>query len=699
SGNIYVIELNNTRVQKFDSSGNYISQFGSFGSGDGQFDAPYDISIDSSDYIYTIDGANNRVQKFDSSGNYVSQFGSSGSGDGEFGSPRGIFIDSSGDIFVSDTSNNRIQKFDSSGNYISQFGISGSGDGEFGDPYGLFVDSQDNIYISDSGNGRIQKINLNFDLQVSSLQCGTTYNYRTYATTVDGIGYGEDQQFTTSSCGSSGGGGSNPTPVPGCTDSDADNYNASATQDNGSCLYIPGAIPGCTDLTAGNYNSTATVDNGSCLYGVFGCMDSAATNYNPLAVYSSACTYLPPPPIDPPSDDPDDVNGCMDPGALNYNPTATVNSVPCDYLVPLVNGCTDISADNFNSSATVDDGSCEYSDIPSGEPSGGGGGHTIINSVTGFIKENPGATLVISGLGLIVPSVETFLSPGVLASLLSIPIRIWNIIPTLLGFRRRKRPWGTVYDSVTKQPLDPVYVMLKNISGKEISTSITDLDGRYGFQVEEGQYSIFANKANYIFPSVKLAGKTEDELYNNLYFGGSLEVSKNDEIINKNIPMDSLSFNWNEFEKTKNKKLMKFYSEAELFLARISKILFFAGLISSVVLTALDPRTFNLVILGLYALIIVLALFGIKPRASGYVKEKETGFPLSFGVISVFSAELGREVAHTVIGKTGRYYLLVPKGKYFIKLKKKTGEDSYEEIYESESFSVKKGYINKVIKI
>ncbi len=496
--------------------------------------------------------------------------------------------------------------------------------------------------------------------------------------------------------GSSGGGGSNPNPVPGCTDSDADNYNPSATQDNGSCQYAPGAIVGCTDISAGNYNSQATVDNGTCLYGVFGCMDATATNYNPLAVYSNgSCTYLPPP-IDPPSDDPDDVNGCMDPGALNYNPLATVNSLPCDYLIPVTLGCMDVTATNYNEEATTDDGSCTYTPPP---PEEEGEGLPPITSIIGFIERTPEVPIAIAITGLALPLITPFISPGNIAGIVSIPLRLWNLIPTLLGFRRKKRPWGTVYDSVTKQPLDPVYVMLKDASGNEVATSITDLDGRYGFQVSPGQYTLFANKANYVFPSAKLAGKTEDDLYNNLYFGDLLSVQSEDEIINKNIPMDAINFNWNEFEKAKNKKLMKFYSQTELFLARISKVLFFAGLVSSIALTILEPKTFNFVILGLYALILVLAFFGIKPRAFGFVTEKETGYPLSFAVISIFSSELGREVAHTVIGKTGRYYLLVPKGTYFIKLRKKTGENTYEEVYQSESFTANKGYINKIIKI
>lgn len=163
-GNIYVLDSGNSRVQKFDSDGTYLSQFGSAGTGNGQFQTPYDIAIDSSGNIYVADAENFRVQKFDSNGTYLSQFGSFGTDNGEFILPASVAIDSSGNIYVSDAGvyideESRIQKFDSDGTYLSQFGSTGSGDGEFYLPLSLYIDSEDNIYVSDSSpsENRIQK--------------------------------------------------------------------------------------------------------------------------------------------------------------------------------------------------------------------------------------------------------------------------------------------------------------------------------------------------------------------------------------------------------------------------------------------------------------------------------------------------------------------------------------------------------------
>jgi DNA-binding beta-propeller fold protein YncE len=159
SGNIWVVDYGNSRVEKFNSSGVYQSQFGSTGAGNGQFIYPYGIAIDGSGNLWVADTYNSRVQKFNSSGVYQSQFGSTGTGNGQFNSPEGIAIDGSGNIWVADNGNNRVQEFNSSGAYVSQFGTSGSGNGQFTTPSGIAIDGSGNIWVVDHGNNRVEKFN------------------------------------------------------------------------------------------------------------------------------------------------------------------------------------------------------------------------------------------------------------------------------------------------------------------------------------------------------------------------------------------------------------------------------------------------------------------------------------------------------------------------------------------------------------
>jgi secreted PhoX family phosphatase len=118
-----VVDNVNNRVEKFDSNGTYLSEFGSCGTRPGQFN--YDanaIAIDSSGNLWVLDDGeynDTRVQEFNSNGVYQRQFGSAGTGTGQFRKPRAIAIDTSGNIWVADRG--RVQEFNGNGVYPRQF--------------------------------------------------------------------------------------------------------------------------------------------------------------------------------------------------------------------------------------------------------------------------------------------------------------------------------------------------------------------------------------------------------------------------------------------------------------------------------------------------------------------------------------------------------------------------------------------------
>jgi DNA-binding beta-propeller fold protein YncE len=137
-GNVYVVDYDNGRVEKFDKSGAYQATIGS-----GQLANPYDAAVDGGGNIWVVD--QDRVAKFDTTGNLVGQFGSTGSGNGQLSAPFGIAVDASGNIWVADNNNNRVQKFDARGNFLLGIGAgykdvpgnitdAGSGNGQFNSP-------------------------------------------------------------------------------------------------------------------------------------------------------------------------------------------------------------------------------------------------------------------------------------------------------------------------------------------------------------------------------------------------------------------------------------------------------------------------------------------------------------------------------------------------------------------------------------
>ncbi|WP_197706544.1 HYR domain-containing protein, partial [Candidatus Nitrosotalea okcheonensis] len=156
SGNVYVTDLGNRRVEKFDNNGNFLFTFGTKGSGDGQFNAPVGVAVTNSS-IYVVDNEGNNIQKFDSTGKFVTKWGVKGSDPGQFLLPQGVAVDPSGNVYVVDTGNSRIEKFDSNGKYLQSIGQSGLGDGQFLSPRAIAADSQGSIYVSDSGGNKIEK--------------------------------------------------------------------------------------------------------------------------------------------------------------------------------------------------------------------------------------------------------------------------------------------------------------------------------------------------------------------------------------------------------------------------------------------------------------------------------------------------------------------------------------------------------------
>lgn len=313
--------------------------------------------------------------------------------------------------------------------------------------------------------------------------------------------------------------------------------------------------------------------------------------------------------------------------------------------------------------------------------------NTAINAIT--------TTGVVAGIAISAVS-ALFANPLTFADLFLIPGKLWTLIWAFFGIK--KKHWGTVYDSVTKQPLDPAIVVLQDLQGNEVATAITDLDGRYGFLVNKGTYRMIANKTNYKFPSTMLAGKERDELYDDLYFGGDVIVDKDDGVIIKNIPLDPLKFDWNEFAK-KDQNLMKFFSKHDLLLARISSALFIFGFGLSILTTITNPHIYNVCILILYIILGVMRRTVFKTKPGGIVIEKSTGNPLSFGIIRIFSTALNREIAHKVCDKIGRYYCILPNGNYFLKIEKKNLDGSYSLVYTSEPIEVTKGYIKRNFEI
>jgi hypothetical protein len=130
AGVIYAGDYQLERVQRFDGSGAYLSEWYAGGS-------VVSLAIDDSAYVYV--GGLTQVRKYTSAGLLVKTWGSAGSGPGQFGAVGIMACDHLGNIYVNDTQRGVIQVFSTSGTYLYQWSAPGAG--------GLACDSQNNLYV------------------------------------------------------------------------------------------------------------------------------------------------------------------------------------------------------------------------------------------------------------------------------------------------------------------------------------------------------------------------------------------------------------------------------------------------------------------------------------------------------------------------------------------------------------------------
>jgi DNA-binding beta-propeller fold protein YncE len=95
----------------FDSEGKFLTKWGTQGWDDGQFNSPTGIAVDNSGQVYVADRSNHRIQVFDQDGNFLTKWGAPGVGDMEFLYPSGVSISNSGEVYVADSLNHRIKVY------------------------------------------------------------------------------------------------------------------------------------------------------------------------------------------------------------------------------------------------------------------------------------------------------------------------------------------------------------------------------------------------------------------------------------------------------------------------------------------------------------------------------------------------------------------------------------------------------------
>jgi uncharacterized protein (TIGR03663 family) len=153
SGNLYVVDSKNNRIQKLGPDGRPLLEWGREGSQPGEFKDPCGIAAGPDGTLYVADTWNHRIQKFDANGKPLDwQDQAPG-----FWGPRGIAVAPDNKVvYVTDTGNKRVVAFDTAGKQLSAWGHDGSRPGEFIEPVGIAVNADGQVIVADTGNRRLQ---------------------------------------------------------------------------------------------------------------------------------------------------------------------------------------------------------------------------------------------------------------------------------------------------------------------------------------------------------------------------------------------------------------------------------------------------------------------------------------------------------------------------------------------------------------
>ncbi len=243
--------------------------------------------------------------------------------------------------------------------------------------------------------------------------------------------------------------------------------------------------------------------------------------------------------------------------------------------------------------------------------------------------------------------------------------------PILFFWRRKRKGWGVVYNSMTKIPIGLAIVRLFKLSSKEdekgqlLQSRVTDREGRYFFLADRGEYRIEVTKPGYKFPSEYLARVTDDGVYLDVYHGEIVRVSEKDATIAANIPMDPV-----KTEGVKTPARIKFMRWAR----RIQNILAVFGVVLAIVVAIIMPTVLTITV----AVAQVLLYFLIKrltrvrkPKGWGIVYDKRTSQPLANVVVRIFEPKYNKLLETTLTDSKGRYSFLVGPNEYFTRYERK----------------------------
>ena len=139
---------------------------GEKGMAPGRFAEPHFLTVNRTGQIFVADTFNARIQKFARDGKFLKAWGRIGTEPGDFlhnGYLARIDLDHLGHVYVREFDGGRIQKYTEDGDYVATFSRRGVGPGELDEGYGLSV-IDGKLYCPDTFESRLQVFDLDGNL-------------------------------------------------------------------------------------------------------------------------------------------------------------------------------------------------------------------------------------------------------------------------------------------------------------------------------------------------------------------------------------------------------------------------------------------------------------------------------------------------------------------------------------------------------
>jgi hypothetical protein len=256
---------------------------------------------------------------------------------------------------------------------------------------------------------------------------------------------------------------------------------------------------------------------------------------------------------------------------------------------------------------------------------------------------------------------------SLLGSVLLFGTQLWQIPYLLLqwflsflhwiGLKTKGRPYGYVYDAVSKDALSLSIVRIFDTTGKLIHTDVTDIYGMFNAKLREGTYFINVTRPEYKYPSKIVPGDV-DYPYNRVYHGERFTVDEEQEIT-LSIPLDPVN------AEAIHKNIERFRGFFSSLIRWTVPILMGVGIIVALYLLFRYPNIANLLILLLYIPTVYFYIKSLKTNNVKYgVAKTMDGVILKNLEIGLINSEFDKLVAKRMTDSKGLYRFLVEPGKY-----------------------------------